>query len=112
MRPSYGQTFGGVTGVVTDSSGSVVQGAAIVVTNPQTNFSRATVSNEAGNYNFPNLPPGLYIVKAEHQGFQTEVHDSVELEVQQTARIDFKLNPGSVTEQVTVSGGAPLLNTE
>jgi hypothetical protein len=110
--PSYSQTFGGITGVVTDSSGSVIAGAAITITNPQTNFTRNTVSNEAGNYNFPNLPPGLYNVRAERQGFQTEVRNSIELQVQQTARIDFRLNVGAVTEEVTVTGGAPLLNTE
>ena len=112
ISPSYSQTFGGITGVVTDSSGSVIQGAIITVTNPQTNFSRESVSNDTGNYNFPNLPPGNYNVRAAHQGFQTEIRDSIELQVQQTARLDFRLNPGSVTEEITVAGGAPLLNTE
>jgi hypothetical protein len=110
--PTYGQTFGGITGVVMDSSGSVVVGAKVTVVNPQTNLSRTAASNESGNYNFPNLLPGLYNVRAEHAGFQTEVHNSIELEVQQTARIDFRLTVGAVTQEVTVSGGAPLLNTE
>src|SRR5216683_2250982 len=96
--PAFAQTFGGITGVVTDSSAAVVVGAAITLTNPQTNFRRTTTSNEAGNYNLPNLPPGLYNIRAEHQGFQSEVRNSIELQVQQTARIDFRLNVGTVTE--------------
>ena len=47
--PSFGQTFGGITGVVMDSSGSVVVGATVTVTNPQTNLSRTAASNDAGN---------------------------------------------------------------
>ncbi len=110
--PSFAQTFGEISGLVTDSSGAVVLGATITVTNQQTNFTRGTTSNSTGNYNFPSLPPGLYDVRAEMQGFQTEVRSAVELQVQQSARIDFRLNIGSLTETVQVTGGAPLLNTE
>ncbi len=66
---AFGQTFGEINGTVTDSSGSVVAGTTVTVTNPQTNFTRSTSSNENGNYNFPDLPPGNYTVKAEKQGF-------------------------------------------
>src|SRR5262249_27928445 len=81
-------------------------------TNPQTNFTREAVSNSAGNYNFPELSPGVYNVQAEMQGFQTEVRRSVELQVQQAARIDFRLNIGAITQTVEVAGGPPLLDTE
>ncbi len=110
--PSFGQTFGEVSGLVTDSSGAAVVGATVTVTNPQTNFTRNSVSNSTGSYSFPSLPPGLYDVKAERQGFQVEIHTGIQLQVQQAARIDFKLNVGAVTETVEVKGGAPLLNTE
>src|SRR5262245_7733998 len=85
--PSFGQTFGEITGVVYDSTGAVVPGVTITVTNPQTNFTRTTTSNESGNYSFPSLLPGLYDVRAELSGFQSELHSSVQLQVQQTARI-------------------------
>jgi hypothetical protein len=110
--PSFAQTAGSIGGVITDSTGSVIEGARIAVTDPQTNFSRETTSNNTGNYNFPDLPPGLYNVRAEREGFQSEVRSSVELQVQQAARIDFRLNVGTVTETVEVAAGAPLLNTE
>src|ERR1700730_10291948 len=82
--PAFAQTFGELNGVVTDSTSSVIVGAKVTVTNPLTNFTRTTVSNNAGYYSFPALPPGLYNVRAEDQGFQSEVHNSIELQVQQS----------------------------
>src|SRR2546422_6588178 len=104
--PSFGQTFGQITGVVYDSTGAVVPGVTITVTNPQTNFTRTALSNETGNYNFPALLPGVYNIKAELSGFQSEVRNSVELQVQQIARIDFRLNVGAVTDTVEVAADA------
>jgi hypothetical protein len=109
---AFGQTFGEISGLVSDTSGASIPGAAITVTNTQTNLVRTGESNEVGNYNFPALPPGTYSVRVEKQGFQAEVRGGIELQVQQTARIDFRLNLGSVSETVEVTGGAPLLNTE
>src|SRR5882672_6416446 len=86
--PSFGQTFGEITGVVTDSSGAIVADVAITVTNPQTNFTRSAATNSTGSYTFPALLPGVYNLRAEMRGFQTEVRSGVELQVQQVARID------------------------
>ncbi len=110
--PCFGQTFGEITGVVTDPSGALVVGAAVTVSNPATNLTRTATTNNAGNYTFPSLLPGVYSVKAEMQGFQGEIRGGVELQVQQVARIDFQLKVGSLTETVEVISGAPLLNTE
>jgi Carboxypeptidase regulatory-like domain len=110
--PAFGQTFGQISGLVSDSTGAVVPGATITVTNPQTNFTRTALSNESGYYNFPALLPGVYNVKAEIAGFQSEARNGIELEVQQAARIDFRLQVGTITETVEVSAGATLLNTE
>src|SRR5712691_9747412 len=110
--PCSGQTFGEITGVVTDPGGGVVVGAAVTVTNPQTNLARTATTNGAGNYTFPSLLPGVYNVKAEMQGFQGEIRNGIELQVEQVARIDFQLRVGSLTETVEVTGGAPLLATE
>src|SRR2546430_2465606 len=96
--PCSAQTFGEITGVVTDASGGLVVGAAVTVTNPETNLTRRTTTNNAGNYNFPTLLPGTYSVKTEMQGFQGEIRNNIELQVQQVARIDFQLKVGSLTE--------------
>ena len=112
FSPCFGQTFGEITGVVTDPSGAVVANATVTVTNPETNLTRRVSTNAAGNYNIPALLPGSYNIRAEMQGFQAEVRSGVTLEVQQTARIDFQLRVGGVAETIEVAGGAPLLNTE
>ncbi len=110
--PCYGQTFGEITGVVTDASGALIPGANVTVSSPETGLTRTAASNSAGNYSFPSLLPGTYKIRAEKQGFQTEARNGIELQVQQVARIDFQLRVGSRSEIVEVSGGAPLLATE
>ncbi|PWU00783.1 MAG: hypothetical protein C5B51_24380 [Terriglobia bacterium] len=110
--PSAAQTFGEITGVVSDPSGAVVAGAEVTLTNPETGLTRRTATNSAGNYSFPSLLPGIYNVRAEKQGFQAEIRNGLELQVQQVARIDFQLRVGSRAETVEVTGGAPLLTTE
>lgn len=106
------QIQGEITGVVTDESGAVLVGATITVTNPQTNFTRSVGTNSAGNYVFPGLLPGVYKITAASAGFHTEVQNNVELQVEQTARIDFRLKIGWMAESVEVSSTAPLLSTE
>ena len=110
--PSFGQTQGQITGVVTDPSAAVVSGATVTVTNPQTNFTRSAATNASGNYTFPALQPGVYNVKVESPGFPAEIRSGVQLQVEQVARIDFQLKVGAVAETVEVTGGAPLLTTE
>jgi hypothetical protein len=110
--PSFGQTFGQITGLVTDSSGGVLVGAPVTVTNPQTSFTRTENTNNSGLYTFPNLLPGGYSVKVEMQGFQTSIRSGIELQVDQVARLDFQLQVGAVAQVVEVTTGAPLLNTE
>jgi hypothetical protein len=109
---SFGQTAGSIDGVVADSSGSVIAGAKVTARNPQTNFAREAVTNTAGNYSFPELPPGIYDIRVETQGFKTEVRTSIELQVQQALRLDFRLEVGTLSETVEVSAAAPLLDTE
>src|SRR5260370_42017747 len=79
--PCFGQTFGEITGVVTDSSGGLVVGATVTVTNPETGVTRTATTNTAGNYTFPSLLPGVYSVKSEMQGFQAEIRSGVEVQV-------------------------------
>lgn len=106
------QTLATVTGEVSDASGAAVAGATVTVRNTATNGIRNTTTNEEGVYNIPALIPGMYEVRAEKSGFKSATRTAVELQVQQTARVDFALEVGQVTESVEVSGALPLLTTE
>ena len=108
--PLLAQTLGTITGAVKDSTGAVVPGATVTVINKGTNATRTTSSNEVGLYDFPALPPGLYTVKTELDGFKTTSRD-LELQVQQTARVDFTLELGTISEMATVTGVSPLVET-
>src|SRR5881409_1568682 len=112
VLPAMGQTQASISGVIRDASGAVIPGAMVTVTNPATNQVRSAISNEAGVYNFPALQPGMYNIKVEIGGFRTLTRNDVELQVQQTARIDFTLQVGAVTEVVEVIGGTTLMTTE
>jgi hypothetical protein len=110
--PLSAQTFGQITGIVADTSGGVLIGATVTVTNRQTGVTATDQANRAGIYVFPNLLPGVYNVRAELQGFRSEVRSGVELQIQQTVRLDFRLGIGALTETVEAVGTAPMLNTE
>ena len=108
--PASAQTFGQITGTITDTSGAILVGASVTVTNTQTNAVREAQTNTSGSYVFPNLLPGVYSVKVDLQGFQSKVRNGIELQVQQTARLDFSLDLGSVEVAVEVTGSAPMIN--
>ena len=108
--PAFSQTFGQITGRVADTTGGVLIGASVTVTNTQIGLTRTDQANSSGIYVFPNLLPGAYNVRVEMEGFRSGARNGVELQVQQTVRLDFSLEVGSVTE--TVETTAPLLNTE
>jgi len=108
--PAFAQTLGTITGEVRDSTGAVVPGATVTVVNKATNATRTTSSNEVGLFDFPALPPGPYTVKSELDGFKTATSD-VELQVNQTARVNFTLELGTISEQTLVTGVSPLVET-
>src|SRR5262245_9396210 len=108
--PGFAQTLGTITGEVKDSSGAVIPGVTVTVTNKATNAVRTTASNEVGLFDFPALQPGIYTVKSELDGFRTSSRD-VEVQVQQTVRVNFALELGTISEQTTVTGVSPLVET-
>ena len=73
----FGQTFGSIDGEARDSTGAVVAGVTVSATNSGTNAVRTAVTNEAGVYSFPSLPPGIYTLRAEKPGFRTVVRSQV-----------------------------------
>jgi hypothetical protein len=103
---------GDITGTVTDQSGAVIAGARVTATSSATSLARAAETNEAGVFSIPALPPGLYTVKVEKQGFGSQNRSDITLSVGQTMGLDFKLAVGNVAEVVEVTGGAPVLETE
>src|SRR5687767_8177481 len=89
--PVSAQTFGDISGEVRDTSGALVPGATVNLTNLDTNAVRESVSNESGLYSFPALPPGRYTIRVEKTGFKAVTRPGIELQVQQSARIDLEL---------------------
>jgi hypothetical protein len=110
--PGFTQTFGEITGRVADSSGAAAPDAAVTATNISTNAARSTVSNQTGDYSFPSMPPGIYNVKVERQGFKTAESNNVNVQVQQSVRLDFALELGQITESVLVEANAVQLQVE
>ena len=108
--PAVAQTLGTITGEVKDSTGGVVPGVTVTALNKATNATRTTVSNAVGLFDFPALPPGTYAVTSELTGFKTVTRD-IELQVQQTIRLNLTLEPGTISEMATVIGVSPLVET-
>ncbi len=100
---------GSVSGNATDASGSMLPGVTVTATNTATGAARAVVSNAAGHYEIPLLPPGVYRVVAELSGFQA-VRGLLNINVGTAATFDVKMNPG-VAETVTVTAAAPIIET-
>jgi hypothetical protein len=105
------QTFGSITGEIRDPSGAVTPNASVVVTNVATSVSRPSTSNAQGLYTFPDLIPATYQVKVTAPGFQTSIV-TVEIQVQQTARVDITLVVGQQQQTVEISASAEALTTE
>jgi hypothetical protein len=109
---AYPQASSQITGQVTDATGAVIPGAEISISNLETGAERSASSGEQGSYRIPALPPGMYSVAVSKEGFRSVVREGVRLEVNQTARIDFQLEVGSVVDTIEVSEAAPLIESD
>src|SRR5882762_10504385 len=101
-----------INGIVLDPSGAAIAGAEIIVVNDATSVQHETTTNSAGIYVVTNLPPGPYRIQVAKIGFKTLIKPDIVLNVQDALAINFTLPVGAASEIVTVSGGAPLVNTE
>jgi hypothetical protein len=110
--PVFAQaTTGEITGRIEDAAGAVVPGATVTAENVDTGFARSTQSGAEGDYLITLLPPGRYTISAELQGFKRAVRESVLVSVGTRQTLLLRLEVGGVTEQVLVSGAAPLIDT-
>jgi hypothetical protein len=103
---------GSVTGVLYDSTGAIVPNAEVVVTNVDRNTPHATRTTTSGEYTVNALDPGRYTVTVKHPGFRTAAVPAFTLQVDQKARVDVTLELGQLSETVTATGEAPMLETE
>jgi hypothetical protein len=104
---------GQILGTITDQTAAVVPGVKVTIKDTRTNFQRVGETNDAGNFFFVNLDPGLYTVEVEKNGFSKSLRSGVELQPNSTARVNFELAPGAVTQVIDVSAtAAPILQTD
>lgn len=105
------QNTGSISGVVKDSTGGVLPGADVIVTNTQTGVEARTVSSSDGKFQFPSVVPGTYVTTAEMAGFKNNASKPFEVHVGDRLSFDLALEIGGATEEVTVTATAPMLRT-
>ena len=104
--------MGVITGVVTDETGAVIGGAHVVARDTETNETRPVETGPTGAYTIGPLRLGTYEISVEKSGFKKEVWPGIVLHAQDRVRADFKLTLGQVAETVSVTGEAPILQSE
>ena len=109
---AQGETTSAIVGQVRDTTNAVVPGAAVTITNHETGLKRSAVTDDAGRFNFPQLKPGTYSVRAEAPGFDTGQNDNVVSGLGQKQTVDFTLKVARSNEAVEVSSEAPIINPE
>jgi carboxypeptidase family protein len=102
---------GSFNGIVTDATGAVLPNVEVIALHLETNIETKTSTTDAGVYRMPYLPIGIYRITVRANGFQTALAENVTLRVAQTLTVDFRLQVGQITEQVTVSSEAPLIES-
>jgi len=108
----FAQASGSISGHATDATGAVIPDVIITLTNVATGAVRHTVSTTSGDYAFPAVAPGSYLIKAAHTNFKTATSQNIEVQVSQALRQDFTLQVGEVTQTVTVQSSGVLLQVE
>src|SRR5579885_920712 len=109
----HGQTgYGSILGRVTDPSGAVVSGVTVTLRNEATNVSNVRQTNGDGQYVFPDVIPGVYDVTIKQEGFELFDVSHIDLLVGQTVREDAHLTDGATTTKISVTAGAPIVQTD
>jgi Carboxypeptidase regulatory-like domain len=100
---------GSISGLVSDPSGAIVPGAAVVLRNPTTGVTQHTVTTSAGLYTFISLNPGVYQVTASQAGFKSVVQEKITVNVDEVTEVNITLQVGAATETITVTEGVSLV---
>jgi hypothetical protein len=100
-----------LSGIVTDSQGAVIAGAKLAAKQKETGAEFQTVSGQDGQYTLPFLPPGDFVLSVEATGFKRFVREGIRVSTNQRIALDVSMEVGAVTENVTITAEAPLLET-
>ncbi len=109
---AQGETTSAIVGQVRDTANAVIAGATVIITNNETGLKRSARTDDAGRFNFPQLKPGTYSVRAEAQGFNPGQNDNVISGLGQKQSVDFTLRVARSNETVEVNSEAPIINPE
>jgi outer membrane receptor protein involved in Fe transport len=111
--PAMAQGVGAIGGTISDPSGAVLPGVSVTLANPRGSIggNQETVTDARGAFQFIRLVPGTYNVKADLAGFRSAVQENIIVNADVTARVDLKLEIGTLEEGITVKGESPLLDT-
>src|ERR1051325_7765920 len=111
-RATAGQAVrGAVLGTIADKTGGVLPGVTVTVTNTETGVAQNTTSDAQGRYSVADLLPGTYAVESSLSGFEKVVRQGIRVVVGAQVVVDFSLGPSSVSETITVSAAAPVVDT-
>ena len=99
-----------LSGTVEDQNGAVIPSASVAAINVGTALQRDTTTDSGGNYTFPLLPPGTYIVRVQAQGFATVENRNVVLNVGDQKALRIQLKAGNISEMIQVNADAPLIS--
>jgi Carboxypeptidase regulatory-like domain/TonB dependent receptor len=105
-------TFGGIFGTVVDSTGALVTGAKVTMTDVSKGVTVSTFTNESGNYTKTYLTVGTYKVSVEAKGFKSYLQENVPVSVDANTRVDVTLQVGDVSQEITVSETPPLIQSD